>query len=183
MLAQKAIILSWTLSLLLVMSPPVQAGDEVVHKDEISFAFYGDTIHLQPNHWQFVPLEGKISEASIQVFYDKMDAGHYQDIVAELLAYKEKNHLNDWFYYQLIRKTVQAISPKRKTMSSTPCTNGSLWPNRAMTRAWHYSVTSCCFMCRAMKTFMISPTISVMANNIYASITTIMAGSISKKTN
>jgi hypothetical protein len=112
MLAQKAIILSWTLSLLLVMSPPVQAGDEVVHKDEISFAFYGDTIHLQPNHWQFVPLEGKISEASIQVFYDKMDAGHYQDIVAELLAYKEKNHLNDWFYYQLIRKTVQAISPK-----------------------------------------------------------------------
>lgn len=46
------------------------------------------------------------------MFYDSVDAGGYRPLVNALVAYKTQYHLDDWLYYQLIRRTAQQISPK-----------------------------------------------------------------------
>ena len=52
------------------------------------------------------------SEASINAFLQKLNTNSNHLIIETLLNYKEKNKLDDWLYYQLIRKSVQQISPK-----------------------------------------------------------------------
>lgn len=79
---------------------------------EIRFDFYGDSIVLQFDRSAFVDFTGPLSDQSIQVFYQKMNALDYQPFIRSLIAYKQQYKLDDWLYYQLIRKTVQYISPK-----------------------------------------------------------------------
>jgi hypothetical protein len=55
-----------------------------------------------------------LSEEYIRASYKQADSGDYAAILDTLLAYKEKHELNDWLYYQLIRRTAQAISPKKE---------------------------------------------------------------------
>lgn len=59
-----------------------------------------------------VDYHSPISEASIQSFYSSINQSHYQPFIQKLLAYKEQYKLDDWLYFQLIRKTAQQISPK-----------------------------------------------------------------------
>jgi len=59
-----------------------------------------------------IDFSGPLSASAIQNFYQKLNNSNYQSILSSLLAYKEKHQLNDWIYYQLIRKTAQQISPK-----------------------------------------------------------------------
>lgn len=77
-----------------------------------SFDFYGDTIEVPADFTQVVELNGKPSPESINAFYAKLDATHYQPIMDALAAYREKHQPDDWVFYQLIRKTAQQISPK-----------------------------------------------------------------------
>ncbi|KAA5537524.1 hypothetical protein F0919_04400 [Taibaiella lutea] len=78
----------------------------------LEFKFFGDSIHSRINDWHFVDFGRKISSYSIQEFYDSLNQSDYQPIINTLLAFKEKNKLDDWLYYQLIRKAAQQISPK-----------------------------------------------------------------------
>jgi hypothetical protein len=54
-----------------------------------------------------------ISREYILACYDKVDNGKYSQIVDSLISYKKSHQLNDWLYYQLIRKSAEAISPKK----------------------------------------------------------------------
>jgi hypothetical protein len=58
-----------------------------------------------------------LSEQSVKLFYKKINEGNYQSIVDSLINYKEKHQLNDWLYYQLVRKVAQQISPKSENYS------------------------------------------------------------------
>jgi hypothetical protein len=78
----------------------------------ISFDFYGDEINLPYSKASFVDYTDSLDIPSIVDYFKKMNGGDYQPLVAALLEYKKKLHLDDWIYYQLIRKTAQAISPK-----------------------------------------------------------------------
>jgi hypothetical protein len=78
----------------------------------VSFQFFNQTFNLSVDSNLQIPFSGEISEAKIYNFYTDLNQGNYQPILNNLLAYKESHHLDDWFYYQLIRKTVQEISPK-----------------------------------------------------------------------
>jgi hypothetical protein len=78
----------------------------------VSFEFFSQTFSLTVDTDLQVPFSGEITEAKIQDFYNHLNRGNYKPILNNLLAYKETHHLDDWFYYQLIRKTVQQISPK-----------------------------------------------------------------------
>lgn len=75
--------------------------------------FYGDSITLPYSGTKFVDFLPPLSEAGVMDFYTQMDASHYEGLIAALLQYREKHHPDDWFYYQLIRKTAEAISPKK----------------------------------------------------------------------
>ncbi len=78
----------------------------------IQFDFFGDSISLVSEQAELVDFTGQLSVESVKAFYKDANSGNYQQIIDTLLLYKEKYQLNDWVYYQLIRKTVQQISPK-----------------------------------------------------------------------
>jgi len=95
--------------LLLLFHAQWCAGD--VNKN-ISFDFYGDTIEFPRNASTQVVFEDTLSHQAISSFYERMLGTEYQPVIDALLAYKQKHTPDDWVYYQLIRKTAQAICPK-----------------------------------------------------------------------
>jgi hypothetical protein len=82
------------------------------HNTAIRFDFYGDAISLQHDQTFAVNFNEPLSEKSIIAFNEKLSSANYQPVVQALLSYKKELKLDDWMYYQLIRKTVQLISPK-----------------------------------------------------------------------
>ncbi|KAA8476573.1 hypothetical protein BDE36_4298 [Arcticibacter tournemirensis] len=74
--------------------------------------FYEGTINLELDSSLLIEVPANPSEASVLSFYRKIKTSRYQPVIDTLLAYKQKLQLNDWLYYQLIRKTAQQISPK-----------------------------------------------------------------------
>ncbi len=78
----------------------------------IQFEFFGTTVSLPFNEFAFIDYTDTQSEASIKSFLEQVNNDSYRLIIETLLTYKEKNKLDDWLYYQLIRKTAQQISPK-----------------------------------------------------------------------
>ena len=79
---------------------------------DVRFDFYGDSIALQFDSASFVEFADNLSDKSIQSFNEKISATHYQPVIENLLYYKKQYKLDDWLYYQLIRKTAQQVSPK-----------------------------------------------------------------------
>jgi len=75
--------------------------------------FYGDSITLFYKGIKFVDFLPPLSEAGVMDFYAQMDTSHYEGLIAILRQYREMHHPDDWLYYQLIRKTAEAISPKK----------------------------------------------------------------------
>lgn len=89
---------------------PVDAG-----RKQIGFEFYGDTLQFNIDSFETVQFDPKnVTEEAIIAFYEKAYSLHYRPLVNHLLYYKEKNKLDDWFYYQLIRKTAQQLCPKQE---------------------------------------------------------------------
>lgn len=82
-----------------------------------SFEFYDGTFNFEADSTVDIPFQVQLSSQSVKDFYRKVNAGHYQGLVQDLLNYKDKYKLNDWLYYQLIRKTAQQISPKAENYS------------------------------------------------------------------
>jgi hypothetical protein len=79
---------------------------------DLRFNFFGDSLRAQSANWHFADYNNDLSVVSIQNFYNALDSTDYRPLVQSLLTFKEKNHLDDWLYYQLIRKTAQQLSPK-----------------------------------------------------------------------
>lgn len=59
-----------------------------------------------------VNVDTTLSAKAVQAFYSKVNAASYQPVTDSLLAYKKEHQLNDWLYYQLVRRVAQQISPK-----------------------------------------------------------------------
>lgn len=74
--------------------------------------FYGDTLYLSFDASFNVEYEKALSADDIKKFYEKISASNYQPVVNELVHYRNEHKLDDWLYYQLIRKVAQLISPK-----------------------------------------------------------------------
>jgi hypothetical protein len=77
-----------------------------------SFNFFGDNVSLPYQNSQFVDFAGPLSQEAINHFYQKVNNASYDGVIGSLLQYKQQHQPDDWLYYQLIRKTAQAISPK-----------------------------------------------------------------------
>lgn len=78
----------------------------------LEYIFFDDTIRITTDSNFIVNFSSPLSEESLETFYENINVSQYQPVVDEILAYKEKNKLSDWLYYQLIRKTAQQIAPK-----------------------------------------------------------------------
>ncbi len=78
----------------------------------VRFDFYGEPVELSFTAIPYTDFTDVLSDRAIQDFYQSVSAADYQPVINELLAYKKLYKLDDWLYYQLIRKTAQQISPK-----------------------------------------------------------------------
>ena len=56
--------------------------------------------------------KGPLSNESIKTFYSDLLQSRYEPLVNTIVAYKKDHKLDDWLFYQLIRKTAEHISPK-----------------------------------------------------------------------
>ena len=82
----------------------------------ICFAFYDGTFNADALTISYTT--SGLSVNNIQSFYTNVDAGNYKSLIDALLSYKQDHQLNDWLYYQLVRKTAQQISPKEKNYNT-----------------------------------------------------------------
>ena len=82
------------------------------YETPIEFDFYGDPIAFQLDTSFLLNFNSELSSEAIEDFYTRLNASGYQSILNVLEAYKVRHQPDDWLYYQLIRKTVQQISPK-----------------------------------------------------------------------
>ena len=78
-----------------------------------SVDFYDGTFNFKADTTFNIKLDDYLNHQSIKNFYSKLSSSNYQPLLAQLSAYQKKQNLNDWIYYQLIRKTVEQISPKK----------------------------------------------------------------------
>ena len=84
-------------------------------RKQIGFDYYGDTLRFNIDNFQTILFDPKnVNEETITAFFVQAQSLHYRPLVNHLLYYKDKNKLDDWFYYQLIRKTAQQICPKQE---------------------------------------------------------------------
>lgn len=77
-----------------------------------SFEFYDGTFNFNADSSLRINFDAELSNQSVNKFYDQVNSSNYKPIINSLINYKEKFKLNDWLYYQLIRKTAQQLSPK-----------------------------------------------------------------------
>ncbi len=78
----------------------------------LHFYFDDDTINIVTDTTMIVDFKSSLSQEALELFYSAISKANCKPIIDTLLAYKEKNNLNDWLYYQLIRKTAEQIAPK-----------------------------------------------------------------------
>ena len=79
-----------------------------------SFEFYGDSLQIPIRLQATAKLSDNITSTIIHQFYDSLNAQSLQKLAENLLRYKAEHKLDDWLYYQLIRKTAECISPKKE---------------------------------------------------------------------
>ncbi|MEX1202712.1 MAG: hypothetical protein WEA59_05690 [Ferruginibacter sp.] len=74
--------------------------------------FFGDTIQL-PSISPIKKHAGTpINSAAVRFFYEELNQQNNSSTIYSLLQYKQEKKLDDWLYYQLIRRTAQQLSPK-----------------------------------------------------------------------
>ena len=101
------VILSVSVWLCAAVGASAEAG-----RLEVKFDFCGTPIRFEAERSLVVNFNGPLETQSIRNFYTTLEAGDYQPVLKALLDYKAAHDTDDWLYYQLIRRTVQQISPK-----------------------------------------------------------------------
>ncbi len=79
----------------------------------IDFDFYGDTFRVQLTLPDTLWEEEGISASAVQQYASRLSNWNYHPLTDALLSFKMSRQLDDWLFYQLIRKTVQQFSPKQ----------------------------------------------------------------------
>ncbi|RZK34691.1 MAG: hypothetical protein EOO90_30430 [Pedobacter sp.] len=77
-----------------------------------SFEFYEGTFNFELNPSANLKVSETPSSVEAIQFYNSISGSDYQALITSLKSYQNQHHLNDWIYYQLIRKTAEQISPK-----------------------------------------------------------------------
>lgn len=77
-----------------------------------SFDFFGSSFTYTTDSTLNLAFSDSINTASINTFYSKINTSNYRSVLEALITFKEQHELNDWLYYQLIRKVAQAQSAK-----------------------------------------------------------------------
>lgn len=99
----------FVLGILLAVSATVARA----HTHPVRFGFYGDTFYVAHVNAHPVSFTTPLTSESVNAFYNSMNANGYDAVTEELRRYRLRNHPDDWMFYQLVRRTVENISPKK----------------------------------------------------------------------
>jgi hypothetical protein len=80
----------------------------------LRFDFLGDTLQIVADPSLAVPFNESLSPAAIRTFYREINRSEYLSLVSFLQTTREERKLDDWLFYQLVRKTAQQLAPKEK---------------------------------------------------------------------
>lgn len=94
------------------------AGKTQQNEASITFDFLGAPLTIQHNPFNGLKYKDTLTQESIAEFYEKLSASNFQPLIDSLLSYRDQQKLDDWLYYQLIRKTAQQFSPKAENYFS-----------------------------------------------------------------
>jgi hypothetical protein len=83
-----------------------------IAENRLNFDFYGAPVSLSWDNSLAISLDESKDDKAILTFYQAISSMSYTSLVNDLLATREKYRLDDWLFYQLIRKTAQLVSPK-----------------------------------------------------------------------
>ncbi len=78
----------------------------------LSFDFFGEQVSIPVDYSVHIPFNGTPDANNITGFILFLQKSSFSSLTESLLEIKSGQKLNDWIYYQLIRKTAQQISPK-----------------------------------------------------------------------
>jgi len=82
------------------------------HAQNYSFEFYDGTFNFNADSTLNIHFNNDLNDQSVAKFYTQANSSNYKNLIQSLTSYREKHKLNDWLYYQLIRKTSEQLSPK-----------------------------------------------------------------------
>ncbi|QPH39168.1 hypothetical protein [Pedobacter endophyticus] len=77
-----------------------------------SFDFYDGTFNFEVDSTFLIHVPNEATDLGVAKFYREISVSDGDQLVENLKTYRKEHELNDWIYYQLIRKTAQQISPK-----------------------------------------------------------------------
>jgi hypothetical protein len=100
----------FSLLFLALLSGKMAIGQPV--QGSIMVNFFGDTVTLPATTHLPEINSTTLSDNDIQAFYTSAESAGITQLITALTQYKNQHNLNDWFYYQLIRKTANTLSPK-----------------------------------------------------------------------
>jgi hypothetical protein len=147
------------LSILLLLTIAPKNG---IARGYVKFDYYGDTLQFNLAHFENIHFDSKsVTEEAISQFYAEANSTLYRPIINHLIYYKQAKQLDDWFFYQLVRKTAQQICPKQE--------NFELYTLYKWFATINYSST---YEARIIYTTFLS--IKKKVNSTYASTTTTM---------
>lgn len=78
-----------------------------------SFELFNKTFNLYVDSGIVLRDSVQLTEEYIYASYAELNRNNFHPIVDSLIHYKEQLNLNDWLYYQLIRKVAETLSPKK----------------------------------------------------------------------
>ena len=79
---------------------------------ERHFDFFNEPFSYTVDSTISVTIDDTLSTTTIRKFYAMMAYGNHEPLVAALLRHQKNYKLNDWLYYQLVRRVAQELSPK-----------------------------------------------------------------------
>ncbi len=95
---------------MMVLTTKVSLGQQV--ERSIYVDFYGGNVQFTLNPGVDVRLSAHPDAKELRAFYYQLSKADCQSLIDTLLSYRREKDLNDWLYYQLVRKTAEQISPK-----------------------------------------------------------------------
>jgi hypothetical protein len=81
-------------------------------RQQVRVDFYKDPFLVTVDRSVCVEIPQQFTAENFKKGYSALNTAKFQPVIDSLLSYKEEHQLNDWLYYQLIRRVAQQISPK-----------------------------------------------------------------------
>jgi hypothetical protein len=97
----------------------IQAQSSISDRKTVEINYFFEKIEVAYSSSMYLPFKGELNEQAFFKFYQDLSARKYHVLLGNLFYHKKNLGLNDWLYYQLIRKSVQAIFPKENNTYHT----------------------------------------------------------------